>query len=142
MNDELRRAAAAQRACDAVRELSGDVADTLSGSHGPGDPFTYRGTLLHNLLEAALTLRRAYLAEHPADDGEPVTEGWLASVGFRQTPLKRYTLKLGPVLASPPRGNLWWWAVSIDPDGPCKHIPTPQTRGDVRRLLKALGVGS
>lgn len=55
---------AAMKACEQIRELSGDVADTLAGSHGPGDAFAYRGTLLHELLEAALTVRQAYLAEH------------------------------------------------------------------------------
>ena len=58
---ELR--AKAEAACERIRDLSGDVSDTLAGSHGPGCEFTYRGSLLYDLLDAALILRRAYLAE-------------------------------------------------------------------------------
>ena len=31
-----------------------------------------------------LTLAEAYLAEHPADDGEAIDEAWLRSVSFMQ----------------------------------------------------------
>jgi hypothetical protein len=55
-------------AVDAVRELSGDIADVLSSGH-PHDCMTYRGTLLHQLLEAAIVLQKAALARS-ACDGE------------------------------------------------------------------------
>jgi hypothetical protein len=45
-------------ACEKVRELSGDIADTLEGWTAPGDNYTYRGTLLHELHEAAPVLKR------------------------------------------------------------------------------------
>lgn len=47
-------------AIDEIRELSGDVADVLSGGN-PHDTLTYRGTLLHRLLEAACVLQRHVL---------------------------------------------------------------------------------
>ena len=46
-----------------IRELSGEVADCLSEGL-PHDTKTYRGSLLHELLEAALML-----AARPASDG-------------------------------------------------------------------------
>lgn len=52
-----------QQAADKIRELSGDIADTLAGSSGPGCELTYRGTLLHELLQAAMVLQSAYLAD-------------------------------------------------------------------------------
>lgn len=36
------------------------------------------------MLDDERTIIDAYLAEHPDDDGEPVTEEWLKSIGFEQ----------------------------------------------------------
>lgn len=71
MDNELRAAA------DRIRDLSGDVQDCLSGGM-PHDTLTYRGSLLHELLEASMVLQRAYLAEN-ADNrqGGPISsERW------------------------------------------------------------------
>lgn len=127
MSDELRAAA------EKVRDLSGDVDDTLSGSHGPGDPFTYRGSLLHDLLEAAIVLRKGVLdLLPPTDDAEPVTEEWLQSTGFIRACFEDrcfgyhhknrcYTLNLRTR-----RG--------------CVSNIDVFTRGDVRRLLAAFNL--
>lgn len=140
-------AAAAERdlreSIDEIRELSGDVADVLSGGN-PHDTLTYRGTLLHRLLEAACVLQRHVLAEHPSDDAELVTEEWLRSSGFY--PAESYG------------GDGGTWNKNIggsDDDTICFNLTTMKselwvgsryisipgsTRGDVRRLLAALKI--
>jgi len=54
--------AAVIKAAEAVHKLSGNIADTLVGFRLPGDLLTQRGTLLHQLLDAALVLRNFALA--------------------------------------------------------------------------------
>lgn len=89
----------------------------------------------------------AWMAEHPADDGEPITAERLAAAGFAP-PNEKYAEWISP---PSDRGRV---AVSIsnygdpplisctDNDIWC-HIPaglTPQTWGQFRRLCAALGV--
>lgn len=45
---------------------------------------TYFGTNFNQFTDRAV-LARAYLAEHPVDDGMPVDEGWLRSLGAVET---------------------------------------------------------
>ena len=84
-----------------------------------------------------------YLAEHPADDDEPVTAEWLESVGWE---------------AYPDTGNRMWHSrsatlIMIDLRNPGEtwlchgssahgwdYITKSTTRGDVRRLCSALGI--
>lgn len=91
------------------------------------------------------TLAAAYLAEHPADDGDAVTEEWLWAVGFDKQGLLWFgggRLYLGAkwdggthsaeIQVGEGRGYYG-----------CDHtidLPKPQTRGDVRRLAAALGI--
>lgn len=85
----------------------------------------------------------AYLSEHPADNGEPVTEEWLRSAGFKDATTKRYGLRNWTVRLFPPCGNLGWFADIADTipgDGRGVPIATPATRGHVRRLCAALGI--
>ena len=83
-------------------------------------------------------LSSAYLAEHPADDGEAHDPPWLIAVGFAQ-PQGGFpgTLQLGNLRHS--TLSRAWFLVR-----PClERIPTvlqPKTRGDVRRLAAALGI--
>ena len=74
------------------------------------------------------------LAEHPADDDEPVTEDWLLSVGHHHRVSEdstRWTpnsVRLGPTV------------FSIETDmGYGVDIPV-KTRGDVRHLCAGLGI--
>lgn len=98
-------------------------------------------------------LADAYLVEHPADDGEPVTEEWLRSVGFTQ--YNEETLSSDMVFLS-----LWidrslhntaflavhWplttkYEVYWSCQGFSLYKPAyPKTRRDVRNLAKCLGV--
>jgi hypothetical protein len=50
-----------REAAERLRELSGDVRDCLDGGM-PHDTLTYRGSLLHEVMEAALVLQRHVLA--------------------------------------------------------------------------------
>lgn len=90
------------------------------------------------------TLTEAYLAEHPADDGEPVTAEWLRVVSpgpFRNGvgwPIACDATG-GPVLycVCTPGVPFDWYL--------CGHnrllgLPDQPTRGHVRRLLITLGI--
>jgi hypothetical protein len=89
-------------------------------------------------------LADAYLAEHPADDDEPVTEEWLRAVGF-VTHRQGVAIDMG--LRS--RGGPWLYFACcpglVNPDwmfddGRLLAAPDLNTRGHVRRLCEALGV--
>jgi hypothetical protein len=79
----------------------------------------------------------AYLREHPADSDLPVTQDWLASVGFEPNP-SSLTFDHGPLslelsaenVGDPP-------SVEAVFDGIVPHV---NTRSAVRRLLRALGI--
>lgn len=83
-----------------------------------------------------------WLSEHPADDDEPVTEEWLQKViapdrtarlggGFSVTFYATQT----PTLSYYNSGIGGWYDDSSDID-----VPKASTRGDVRRLCRALGI--
>jgi hypothetical protein len=80
----------------------------------------------------------AYLAEHPADDNEPVTRDWLIALGFHSV---FRTLRLD--VNGRTRIEMW-----CDDNGKagcicvndCKISNDKATRGDVRRLCRALGI--
>lgn len=78
--------------------------------------------------------------EHPADDGELVTEEWLRSAGFKEDSQDdRRWFKRGKVCVAPPRvetGNVWRWWLGYE------HLDELPIRGHIRRLLAALGVES
>jgi hypothetical protein len=92
-----------------------------------------------------LEVCRAYLAEHPADDDEPVTEDWLREIGFTGD------MGMGQFrLDSDFHIQAWetqtWSIETKDTSGQyygCRHeldIGQPKTRRDVRNLLAALGI--
>ena len=73
-------------------------------------------------------LAQAYIAEHPADDDEPVTDEWLDSVfGTDDSLCTEWHDEWGE--------KITW----LDKFG-LVSIPMPKTRGDVRRLCRALGI--
>jgi hypothetical protein len=91
------------------------------------------GSYKHKWIEDLCTITDAYLAEHPADDDEPVTEEWLDEM-------------FGTYLR-----QFWEWSViygvriAKDPDGfklltGYQVARTGLARGDVRRLCSALGI--
>ena len=91
-----------------------------------------------------IAVANAYLAEHPADDDEPIVEAWLLSVGFLRD-LNEYEIT-SPTsdgqfvyLTLTRRG----WVLGT---GSWSHrssllLPaTPETRGQLRRLCAALNI--
>jgi hypothetical protein len=78
------------------------------------------------------TLARAYLAEHPADDGEAITEDWLRAVGFKSMP-SEVGLWLDKTVGVDLRSDTPGCVV-------CNARPRIATRGDLRRLAEALGI--
>lgn len=95
---------------------------------------------------AALTIARAYLADHPADDDKPADFEWLASIASRETN---------------DQGDVWWEVGPVsfvcesfqaDPGEPAAAVAAdwqvggetlprmlvPSTRRDMRRLLDIL----
>ena len=80
-------------------------------------------------------LARAYLAEHPADDGELIDRDWLESIGL-------YGRSLGQIELSHRDGTGWFFSVLADEHGIYwSTIDKPfHTRGQLRRLAAALGI--
>jgi hypothetical protein len=91
----------------------------------------------------AVALACAWMQEHPADDDEPVTHAWVKTIGFAETDhLNKMTYR------RPESIDLGLWAV----DGGWKAMLLItefasstitrglKTRGQVRRLLSALGI--
>lgn len=95
------------------------------------------------LFDDMQTLAQAYLDEHPADDHEPIDEAWLRSVGFEERngwELVQFT----------PMGGKAYFAVSpLNGCFPARYFcdwncdsvyKFVETRGELRRLCKSLGV--
>lgn len=91
-------------------------------------------------------LARAYLAEHPADDGEPVSEAWLESVGLVSDgpPNPTYTAESkgsrgGPVCTL--NVELWMGCDGFSVGTVYRElIPTADTRGEFRALCRVLRI--
>lgn len=91
-------------------------------------------TLCENcrLADAICDVTQAYLAEHSADDDEPLTDEWLVSAGF--TDDENENLSLGPMELFLFSGG---YELLIDHSSGEYRF---RTRGDVRRLCRALGI--
>ena len=83
-------------------------------------------------LEDAYLLADAYLALHPADDGEAIDEAWLEANGFEPALPAKWLFKKGRLLWSSYDGL----SLTNDLDG---DLPWIKTRGQLRRLLAAIG---
>lgn len=82
---------------------------------------------------AARELADAYLAEHPADDGDLVTGEWLVAHGFDSA--DSFAWDLHPIRMEWFQGDTWEAVISN-----AVIVPDMGTRGAVRRLLACLGV--
>jgi hypothetical protein len=86
----------------------------------------------------------AYLDEHPADDGEAVTEEWLLAVGFQKH--EWHPSKVTFVRADALDIGLWnvddgWKAMVLMSEHSASCIRRGlRTRGEVRRLCQCLGI--
>jgi len=111
-----------------------EAAERLREHESGGDIYPFDGGAMEMGDERALAA--AYLAEHPADDGEPITEEWLRSVGFKVSPDFEFLfieagLRPGTIEFDPDIG----WIIFGS-----KATRLLETRGDVRRLCAALGI--
>ena len=69
----------------------------------------------------------AWLADHPQDDEEPITEDWLnATFGHDDLGVEQH--------------DDWGEAITWLDDIGHMSVPMPRTRGDLRRLCESLGV--
>lgn len=77
------------------------------------------------------------------DYAEPITEEWLQSIpGYHHN---GFDIGEGRLLIYvKPEGGCWSCSIEIEHAAPwCRHeidLPLPENRGDLRSLLKALGV--
>lgn len=104
-----------------------------------------------------IMLARAYLSEHPEDDGEEITEELLRSLGFLpdgEPPTREYAKRIWSlnedsdfgdypamhVVVNVDDGSTWIEAYA--PGGETLAITelAPTNRGQLRQLLKALGI--
>lgn len=87
-------------------------------------------------------LARAYLAEHPADDGEPITREWMNTVLPTDADSGNWTVRQSKPLTLEIEysgGGFWlWFAHAEVPPVPVCQV---RTRGQLRRLLELLGIG-
>ncbi len=89
----------------------------------------------------ARLLADAYLAEHHADDAEPITLEWLRSVGFQDGHTKRRSLVAGVIYVCPPYGPApWWCGIKSSNQDVYAQITKFATRGQIRRLATALSI--
>jgi hypothetical protein len=84
------------------------------------------------LIPFALKCARAWLAEHPADDAEPVTADWLRAVGIVHG-------CFDPLCYGYHHGKGCFTLNITSELGSVSSIDVP-TRGHVRRLCAALGI--
>lgn len=74
------------------------------------------------------------VAEHPADEGEPITDAWLREIGFVDGNMPG-DLTSSPIVRGISTRSGEYWVVRSYP------LPyVPKTRGQLRKLLEALGV--
>lgn len=114
MTDDLRAAADRRRADDYTRHPSSYDEYWMS----------------EQKFDDMKVLADAYLADHPADDGEGADVDWLISVGFV---LDAWAVRRGLLLWSLARTGWFIGSQELTP-------PSPVTRGWVRRLAFALGI--
>jgi hypothetical protein len=97
--------------------------------------------------KALKLLADAWLAEHPVDDDEPVTEEWLLSVGFSKKNSAWASIGFDDEIYERYLGIEEDFSLALGEHDflglNAIYVPFPgaaKTRGDVRRLCKALGV--
>lgn len=120
---------------EAITRMVADVHD---------DGFNAAATGLEGQFNAMRTICDSYISEHPEDDNEPVTKEWLLSIGFEisRDGFPFHADMDGYLKPSPPHlfkdtTSAWDW--NLEP--PASNLLCVLfTRGDVRRLLTALGI--
>lgn len=124
---------------DHKRDIAKHFADTAGNPANCGcDPDTGCAPCMNCALE---DLAKAWLAEHPDDEGEPITPEWLLSAGAIRWKTNSFAfLSRGLRLRMFFREHYERWVVFADQDESDVVLGNPKTRGDIRRLCKALEV--
>ncbi len=105
----------------------------------------YRRMPIASLIDDRKVLADAYLCEHSADEGEPIDEAWLRSGGFIDDGTMTVRLKhvvngrQTELCTTLPHGG-WFIGQNIREKILYVEIAAPQTRGQLRLLLRALGI--
>lgn len=125
------------------RREAGESQDIVYATYDDGTPVP--PTMRHHAEDDDCDiLAQAYLAEHPADDDEPITGTWLHSIGFTRymQPASDDGLCIGdwrgghfPITTKTAGKVRSWWV-----SGYCLPENCITTRGHVRRLCAAIGV--
>lgn len=137
MTNELRAAAETILACIDRKETDIGIEYTRNDRRGMG-------------LMEAWELAHAYLAEHQEDEYEEISSEWFVTVGGESIGDENWPAYRLEIAAVGPVAWLKWepymgcdgWAIG-DGNAPNEievMIPPLSTRGDVRRLTKALGI--
>lgn len=109
---------------DKVKAAAGRVRKMLAGANYRdvygGDPSGWELDVDRRLLGDA------YLAEHPADEDEPLAIEWCEASGVETRNLRQ--------------GDDWIPTVWCGDDNGWISLPIDDTRGDLRLLAKALGI--
>jgi hypothetical protein len=99
------------------------------------------GRLTHEWDTDCTLLALLFVGETSPDEGEPVTAEWLRQVGFEEAPNSTYLwLRFGSHAVATRVWDKSWVLGHFYDCGDYEEIPIPplKTRGDVRRLCKAL----
>lgn len=112
------------------------AAERLARDADPGRMADLGESDLFDRLRDGAAVAAAWLAEHKADDAELVTKEWLLAVGFASDGSHFRLSGWGPDRNG--TVQVYRWASEWFVNG--SRIRSQPTRGDVRRLAKALGV--
>jgi hypothetical protein len=139
MTDELRAAAERRRRWRECLGRPGGLAES---------PYANDDGIGFLRVSDAMTLADGFLADHSADDAEPVDEGWLRTVGFTEGGLAEWHIAFGHrgydkllFLAAIKEAQIVNLAGDEYGSDDGAHLPDKYpTRGHVRRLCAALGI--
>ena len=128
-----------ERLCEAIDAVRFCLDCDLAQAEDREDEYDDTDKEIYNATEQVLSAASKYLAEHPADDAEPVTPEWLVSVGLNNELHLGGTFYVqvfadGGVSLNCTNLDTWYgWYEELD-------LPKCKTRRDVRRLCAALGI--
>ena len=111
-----------------------DVVDRVRSHFSMGGNKSYVTDMPGCLNTDLRTLGEAYLAEHPSDDDEPVTEEWLHSIAVMGSDC--YEIGHVEFVFEPECG----WTAFAEVNGHSAWLLDTKTRGQVRLLCRALNI--
>ena len=128
----VREAAERLRRLKTCKETSQGIYGVEFDRYDQGSVIEAGNRVKYLILQDEKSVIDVYLSEHPADDGEPITKEWFRSASITSNNwmhgdgIDIYQDSLG--------------RISVCLVDECQVLPHVKTRGDVRRLCKALSV--